>query len=179
MGRVKDVLIDRIYNDQWINISGNKVHTTAIIHESVILGTGNIIGAYCVIGSDGEIRGKDHDNYKGSVIIGNNNVISEMVTIQRPFEEGKVTVIGNDNIIMAHAHIGHDAVIGDRCEICTTSIIAGYCTLQSDVKIKLGAVTRNRITIGKGSIVGMGSVVTKDVAENVTVIGNPAKILLK
>ena len=167
---------NEIYNNDYFDIgNGNKVHKTAIIHDCVQLGSGNIIGAFAVIGSFGEIRGVNHDKFAGGVIIGNNNIISEMVTIQRPYEDGKFTIIGNDNIIMAHAHIGHDAIIGDHCEICTTSIIAGYCTVQSDVKIKLGVVTRNRITIGKGSTIGMGSVVTKDVPEGSVIYGNPAK----
>jgi UDP-N-acetylglucosamine acyltransferase len=163
------------YNDDWIEIDGNKIHKTAIINDCVELGKGNIIGAFTCIGTYGEIRGVDHNKFKGRVKIGNNNVISELVTIQRPYEDGKFTIVGDNNIIMAHAHIGHDAIIGNNCEICTSSIIAGYCTVKDGAKIKLQVVTRNRITIGEGAIIGMGAVVTKDVKENTTVYGNPAK----
>lgn len=166
---------ESLYNSEYVNVDGNEIHKTAIINNNVIIGKGNRIGAYTVIGSNGEIRGVDQKAFKGKVIIGDNNIISEHVTIQTPFEEGTTTVIGSKNIIMAHAHIGHDAVIGDNCEICCTSIIAGYTTVKNGAKIKLGCVTRNRITIGENSIVGMGSVVTKDVRPNDIVYGNPAK----
>jgi len=138
------------------------------------MGKGNYIGAYTVIGSNGEIRGVNQSDFKGFVTIGDNNVISEHVTIQRPFK-AEATSIGNDNIIMAHAHIGHDVYIGNNCEVCTGSIIGGYSIIKDDVKIKLGVTVRNRLVIGNGSLIGLGSVVVKDVAPNSVVYGNPAK----
>lgn len=167
---------NNFYNNDFIDDGyGNQIHKTAIINNNVKLGKGNRIGAYTVIGSNGEIRGANSDDFKGEVIVGDNNIISEQVTIQTPYEEGSKTIIGNNNIIMAHVHIGHDAVVGDNCEICCTSIIAGYVTVKNGVKIKLHSVTRNRITIGENTIVGMGSVVTKDVSAGMIVFGNPAK----
>jgi UDP-N-acetylglucosamine acyltransferase len=163
-----------IYNQEIINIDGNYIHKTAIIYPNVKMGKGNYIGAYTVIGSNGEIRGVNQSDFKGFVTIGDNNVISEHVTIQRPFKE-EATSIGNDNIIMAHAHIGHDVYIGNNCEVCTGSIIGGYSIIKDDVKIKLGVTVRNRLVIGNGSLIGLGSVVVKDVAPNSVVYGNPAK----
>jgi len=163
-----------IYNMDFIDGDGNYIHKTAIIYDNVILGKGNYIGAYAVIGGNGEMRGVDQRNFKGSVIIGNNNVISELVTIQRPYED-KQTIVGSNNIIMAHCHIGHDAKIGSNCEICTGSIIGGYAEIQDNVKIKLGVTVRNRTIIEHGAMIGMHSAVTKNVAPNSTVYGVPAK----
>jgi len=164
-----------LYNDDWIELYGNRIHKTAIIHPNVQLGKGNTIGAFCVIGGNGEIRGKNQNEFKGHVTIGDNNVISEHVTIQRPFEEGASTYVGGNNIIMAHVHIGHDAVILNDTEICTSSVVGGYATIYSGAKIKLHCVIRNRASIGINAVVGMGSVVTKDVEDFQTVYGNPAK----
>lgn len=167
------------YNLDWINIDGNYIHKTAIIFSNVILGKGNWIGAYTVIGSNGEMRGKSQKGFRGMVIIGDNNVISEHVTIQRPFEHDQRTIIGSNNIIMAHSHIGHDANIGDDTEICTSTVIGGYATVENKAKIKLNCTIRNRIKVGEGSIVGMCSAVIKDVEPFTTVVGVPAKPLNK
>jgi UDP-N-acetylglucosamine acyltransferase len=164
-----------LYNSDWINIDGNHIHRTAIVHPNVKLGTGNWIGAYCVIGSNGEMRGVSQLDFKGHVVIGNDNVISELVTIQRPFKDGECTSIGSSNIIMAHVHIGHDVFIGSNCEICTGTIIGGYCMIKDGVKLKLGVTVRNRILIGNDALVGLGSVVVKEVQANTTIYGNPAK----
>jgi acyl-[acyl carrier protein]--UDP-N-acetylglucosamine O-acyltransferase len=166
--------MSEFYNVDFINIDGNYIHRTAIIYDNVRLGTNNWIGAYCVIGSNGEIRGKDQNAFKGNVVIGDNNVISEHVTIQRPFEFVS-TYIGDNNIIMAHSHIGHDVKILNDCEICTGVIIGGYTVIESGVKIKLGSTLRNRLKVGSNALIGLGSVVVKDVEKDTIVYGVPAK----
>ena len=71
----------------------NKIHPTAIIAKNVTLGVGNVIGAYTVIGSNGEIRGAK--DFQGTIVIGDYNVIREHVTIQRPYAKNRETVIGS------------------------------------------------------------------------------------
>jgi len=179
-----DEKIASLYNYDFINLDGNWIHKTAIVHDNVRLGQGNIIGAYSVIGTNGEMRKPEdfkgdirafQESFEGTVWIGNDNVISEHVTIQRPFETLEATTIGHRNIIMAHSHIGHNVIIGNDCEVCTGTIIGGYTTLKDGVRIKLGVTVRNRRTIGANALVGLGSVVVKDVEDAAIVYGNPAK----
>lgn len=165
-----------IYDSDWINTDGNYIHHTAIINKDFVeMGTGNVIGPYTCIGTNGEIRGKHFKDFKGKVVIGDNNTISEHVTIQRPLEKYMSTNIGSRNIIMAHSHIGHDAVIGNDCEISTNSVIGGYSYIWHKAKLKLSCTIRNRIIIGTNAVIGMGSVVVKDVESGQVVYGNPAK----
>lgn len=170
--------MDDFYNKEWINLDGNWIHRTAIIFDNVKMGKGNSIGPYSVIGSNGEIRGVKQNGFKGTIEIGDNNVISELVTIQRPFDESSTT-IGSNNIIMAHSHIGHNVEIGNDCEICTGVILGGYAKIKDGAKIKLGVTIRNRKTVGEKALVGLGSAVVKDVDANSIVVGNPAKPIKK
>lgn len=156
----------------------NIIHPTAIIYDCVKMGKNNVIGAYTVIGSNGEIRGVSQNDFKGTVIIGDGNVISEHVTIQRPSNPSE-TKIGNNNLIMAHSHIGHDAVVGNDTEICTGVILGGYSVVEDGAKLKLGVTVRNRKRIGAKALVGLGSAVVKDIPPDAVVVGNPAKQLIK
>lgn len=160
-----------LYNNKYINIDSNHIHETAIIGDNVKLGKGNVIMPYAVIGETGFIR----DSKKGRrmVYIGDNNKIGCHASIMSGMEGD--TVIGNNNLIMNYANIGHDVLIESDCEIGAGVIIAGFSRICSKVKIKIGALIRNRITIGKSSLIGMGAVVINDVKEHQTVLGNPAR----
>ena len=55
--------------------------------------------------------------YKGAnteVIIGDNNTFRECVTINKATHEGEKTIIGNNNLLMAYTHIGHNCELGNR-----------------------------------------------------------------
>lgn len=75
---------------------------------------------------------------------------------------------------MKGTHVGHDATIGNDCELAPHVIIGGFATVEDNVRIGMGAIIRNRITVGHGARIGMGAVVTSDVPAGETWVGNPA-----
>lgn len=78
-----------------------------------------------------------------------------------------------------YSYIEHDCVVGDFVTLAPGAKVNGNVTLGDHVYIGSGAIIRQGITIGVGAIVGMGAVVTRDVPPGVTVVGNPAKPLIK
>ena len=112
------------------------VDPSAELHDGVIISQGAIVGPDVTIGKGTEIgpnaviSGRTHIGlnnkvfpsvfigldpqdlkYKGApteVIIGNNNTFRECVTINKATDEGEKTIIGNNNLLMAYTHIGHN-----------------------------------------------------------------------
>jgi len=85
--------------------------------------------------------------------------------------------INNGSIVNLNSTIGHDTIIGRFVEICPNANISGRCIINDMVFIGTSATVLPDIKIGKNSIIGAGSVVTKDVPDNVLVVGVPAKIV--
>lgn len=146
------------------------------------------IGEDCVIGSNVTIGGvgfgyEDVDEtgeilnfpHIGRVVIGDRVDIGSSTCIDRGALGN--TVIGDDCKLDNLIHCGHGMVLGKRCKVIALSIIAGSCKIGDDVWIAPAAAIRDWRTVGNGSVVGLGAVVTKDVPPGVTVVGNPAKII--
>lgn len=85
--------------------------------------------------------------------------------------------IGKGVLINQLASIGHDVQIGDFVEICPSVSISGNCTIGAHTFLGTNSVVLPKVNIGSNVIVGAGSVVTKDIPDNCTVVGMPAKII--
>ena len=175
----------------------NSIHQTAVIDPSVSIGTGNTIGPYAVIlgnvrigndnwigphvviGTPGEMRGSRHpatwagDEDTANVVIGHRNIIREFTTVQSGDVFG--TQIGDDCYIMTKSHIPHDGVLENSVTISCSVMIGGHTIVQEGSNLGLGAVVHQKLVIGKRSMIGMGSVVTKNISPYSMAYGNPAQ----
>jgi sugar O-acyltransferase (sialic acid O-acetyltransferase NeuD family) len=85
--------------------------------------------------------------------------------------------LGRHSIINIKASISHDCSVGDFVNINPAATICGWVTIGEGAFIGAGATVKDRISIGAWSIIGAGAVVTRDVSENVTVVGVPARVV--
>jgi UDP-N-acetylglucosamine acyltransferase len=83
------------------------------------------------------------------------------------------TSIGSGAWLMKHVHVGHDAIVGQDCELSPGVIVGGFAELGRGVRVGMGAVIRNRVVIGAGARIGMGAVVVADVPAGATVVSYP------
>jgi len=85
--------------------------------------------------------------------------------------------IGKHCIVNTSANIDHDCVLGDFVHISPNATLCGNVIVEEGTHIGAGATIIPGIKIGKWVTVGAGSVIIKDVPDNVTVIGNPGKVI--
>jgi sugar O-acyltransferase (sialic acid O-acetyltransferase NeuD family) len=85
--------------------------------------------------------------------------------------------IGANCIINSQALIEHDAKVGDHCHISTAAVINGNCRVEDHVFVGSRATLRQGAKVGSGCLLGMGSVVLKDITEPGIYVGVPARLI--
>lgn len=145
------------------------------IMQNTVCGEGNLFYPYCVIGAPAQdLKSQDPSTY---LIIGDNNIFREFVTIHRGTEhyEGK-TLIGSNNFFMAYVHIAHDCVVQDRVVMANGVQIGGHCLIESDTNFGGLAAVHHFVTVGRYAFVGGLTRIVRDVPPYMTVEGNPAEV---
>lgn len=89
------------------------------------------------------------------------------------------TKIGNFVNVNLNCTIGHDAEIGDYSNLSPGVHISGYARVGKYVDIGTGAVILPKVVIGDGAVIGAGAVVNRNVVAGTTVVGVPAKEIIR
>jgi UDP-N-acetylglucosamine acyltransferase len=98
------------------------------------------------------------------VEIGDNNSIREYVTISRGTTGGGgITRVGNDCLIMAYTHIGHDSRIGTGCILANSATLAGHVIVEDYAVVGALCPVHQFCRIGRYSYIGGGTTITQNV----------------
>jgi UDP-N-acetylglucosamine acyltransferase len=125
------------------------------------MGSYNTVHSFAVLGDDPQ-----HLKYAGeptSLQIGDHNIFREHVTIHRAATAGAATRIGNSNMFMAGSHIGHDAVVGDRCVLANGALVGGHAVLQDSVCLSGNSAIHQHVQVGRLALVSGVSATSTDV----------------
>jgi len=128
--------------------SGCVLHAHAILAGRVRLGNETRIGYGAVIGAPAQHLSFAPD-HPGEVVIGNRNTIRELCTIHRSTVEGGATRMGDHNYLMAGAHLGHDAQLGDHVTIANNALLGGHVQVADRVFIGGGCVFHQHMRVGR------------------------------
>jgi len=178
----------------------SNIHKSCIIEEEVSIGenviiepfvhvkNGTTIGDNCIIRSNSIIgaegfqilkdkMGKPYmASHVGGIKIGNNVSIGNNVTLCKSLFEGK-TIIGDNNKIDCHVHIGHNCEIGnDNCFV-NGAILLGSVKIGNKTWIGPNTVILNKVIVEDRSFIGASSFVINNVKMATKVFGNPARII--
>ncbi len=165
---------------------GAQIPATCTVGPFCTIGPNVILGELCELVShvvlDGHLTLGNHNRifsfaclgiapqdlkYTGEptrLTIGNNNSIREYVTISRGTASGSgTTTVGNDCLIMAYTHIGHDSDIGNGCILANSATLAGHVTVEDFATVGALCPVHQFCRIGRYSYIGGGTTITQDV----------------
>jgi len=153
---------------------GCEIASHVVIKGPTKIGSGNKIYQFSTIGDD-----TPDLKYQGEptrLIVGDNNVIREGVTIHRgTVQDNSETIIGSNNLLMAYAHVGHDCVIGDNVIMVNNASISGHVYVGDWAILSGYALVHQFVHIGPHCFVGPAAFVYHDVPAYVTAFGSPAE----
>ncbi len=149
------------------------------IEKNVEIGSGTWIGSNVTI-MEGARIGENCEIFPGAVIsaipqdlkfggeesltiIGDNTIIRECATINRATKATGKTIVGNNCLIMAYAHIAHDCVIGNNAIIVNNVALGGHVEIGEYAIIGGLTAVHQFIKIGAHCMVSGGSLVRKDI----------------
>lgn len=180
-----------IIDDEALIEEGVEIGPFCVIGKNVRIGAGTqlhphvvienaILGRNCQVFGGANLGGIPQDyKFEGEptrVIIGDNNVLREYVTIHRATGEGQVTRLGNHNMLMAYAHIGHNCDIGSHVIIASYVGISGHVTVEDYANFGGDCGVHQKARIGTLAMVGGKAGVTQDVPPYMIATGIPAKV---
>jgi UDP-N-acetylglucosamine acyltransferase len=152
---------------------GCQLHSHVVIDGHTSLGRENEIFPFASIG----LKSQDLKWSGGTTHtrIGDNNTFREYVTIHSATGDGRATIVGSRNHILAYCHIAHDVVLGDHVVMSNVATLAGHVVVEDHVVIGGMGGVHQFCRVGKMSIVGGCSKVVQDVPPFMLVDGNPAE----
>ncbi len=132
------------------------------IEGNTVVGKGTKIFPFASIGTmPQDLKYKGETN---SILIGENNLIREYVTINPGTEGGGgKTIIGNNCLFMVSSHIAHDCKVGSNIVIANNAAIAGHVTIEDSVIIGGNSAVQQFTRIGRLAMIGGMTGVSKDV----------------
>ncbi len=136
------------------------------------VGKGTTIWPSAVIGGDSQSA--HHSAVDTTLVIGENCTIREGVTMNTgTVEHGGTTIVGNNNLFLAYAHVAHDCRLGDNIILSNNVMLAGHVTIEDRAILGGGSAVHQFTRVGRQAFIGGLSAVSYDVIPYGMLNGNP------
>lgn len=163
-------LADDVVVGPWCSVTGDVElgpGTTLVghvwIHGPVRMGEANVVYPGACLGFSPQSVAHDHDHPGHGLVIGDRNRFREGFTAHRAMTDDGPTRLGSDGYYMAHSHVGHDSIVGDRVVLANSAAIGGHCQVGDRVFIGGGAGVHQFVRMGEGVMMAGNTGVTLDV----------------
>jgi len=152
---------------------GTWIGPNVVIRQNTTIGAGNKIYQFSSVGEDPQYA--SYQNEETYLEIGDRNVVREYCTLNRGSPAGSGTTrIGNDNLIMAYAHVAHDSLLGDHIVFANGASLAGHVEIGDYAILGGFTLVHQFCRIGAHSMTGIGAVCLQDVPPYILAVGNAA-----
>ena len=137
------------------------VEPHAVVVGRTTLGARSSVSPFACVGGSPQIAG--NGGQPGRLIIGEDNVIREQVTINAGSEKGGgCTRIGDHNLLMIGSHVGHDCQIGSHCIVANMVGLAGHVEIQDHAVLGAYTGVHQHTRIGESVMAAANAKIGKD-----------------
>ena len=157
---------------------GTVIHDHVKVWGNAEIGSGCVIREFCTVGGEGFGIVKDekginlHVPHTGKAIIGNNVLLMPFANVDRGTLGN--TVIEDHAVIDHYCHIAHNTRVGRNSIVTACTVLCGGSSVESDSYLGINTIIKQKIKVGSNVTTGMGAIVTSNIPDGETWLGNPA-----
>jgi UDP-N-acetylglucosamine acyltransferase len=135
------------------------------------LGARNLLFPFATLGLAPQDTGFPPDEPGAGLVIGDDNVFRESVTIHRATSRETPTRVGSANYWMVNTHAGHDCQIGSRCVFANGTLLAGHVEVGDGVVTGGNVAVHQHCRVGRGALISGTMGLNKDLPPFFTLTG--------
>jgi UDP-N-acetylglucosamine acyltransferase len=163
-----------VIEDEVVIKEGCEIGAHAVVKRYTSLGRRNRVCEHACLG--GEPQDVKFRGEPSALLIGDDNLIREYVTIHRASGEGEATRVGSRNFLMVGVHVAHNCEVGDDNVFANGAAIAGHVLVEDHVFLASNVGAHQFVRFGRYAMVGGKSKIVQDVLPFFTTDGNPARV---
>jgi UDP-N-acetylglucosamine acyltransferase len=153
---------------------GCEIASHVVIKRFTTLGCRNRVYEHAVLGGlPQDVKFRDEES---RLVVGDDNLIRESVTLHRASGEGCETRVGSRNFMMIGTHVAHNCLIGDDNIFANGVALAGHITVEDHVFLSNNVGCHQFVRLGRYAMVGGKSKIVQDVLPFFTTDGNPPRV---
>jgi UDP-N-acetylglucosamine acyltransferase len=164
-----------VVEDDVVLGDGTVVHPHAMVRAGTRMGRRNVVHPFAVLG--GSPQDRRHEGGVSLLVVGDDNVFREHVTIHRGTSHGGgITRIGAGGLFMAAAHVAHDCTVADGVTLANATLLGGHVAVEDHVVTGGHVAVAPFARIGERAFLAGGAMVERDVPPFVIVAGDRARV---
>jgi UDP-N-acetylglucosamine acyltransferase len=154
--------------------AGTRLHHHASVEGDTVVGAGCEVFPYACLG--GKTQDLKYAGGKPGLRVGDRNVFREYVTIHAATQDGDVTRVGSDNVLLASCHVAHDCVLGNHIVMSNGAVLAGHVVVEDHVVVGGYGGVHQFCRLGAYAMLSATAKLVHDLPPYFIADGTPAKV---